>query len=73
MNLRFYIQDLNFVVYMSRHADQLILDFHSFGVHAWNKDKNMKWEFQCIPTNMTELLYPCNAEDVLNQLKQMKI
>ena len=58
---------------MPRHADQLILDFHSFGVHAWNKDKNMKWEFQCIPTNMTELLYPCNAEDVLNQLKQMKI
>ena len=59
----------NYVVYMSRHANEMILDLDNFVLHPWNENISIKQESLCIPSDMTEFLYSSNTDGVTQSIK----
>ena len=72
MNLKFHSQRSNYVAYMSRHTNQMILDLDYSALHSRNEDTSIEWEPQCIASGFTELWHLSSSNDVTESIETDK-
>ena len=58
-NFKFHLERSNYVAYIFKHADQLIMDLQSSLLHGWH-DGKFQWTDEYFPTDITDALL--NAE-----------
>ena len=62
MNLRYHSQRSNYVDYMSKHANHIMLSLERPYLDGWKENMNMVRETECIPGNVSQLLFPNGSE-----------
>ena len=62
MNLRYHSQRSNYVAYMSKHANHIMQSLECPSLHGWNENMTMVWETECIPGNVSQLLFSNGSE-----------
>ncbi len=63
-NLQYHIMRSNYVSYIFRHADQLILDVMDPASHGWDSDRKVIWSDECYPQNVAEFLLDGDANAI---------
>ena len=47
---------------MSKHANHIMLSLERPSLHGWNENMTMVWETECIPGNVSQLLFANGSE-----------
>ena len=55
-NLKYHIIRSNYVAYMFRHANQLVLDTEKAENHGWDEEGEVCWSDECYPEEVSDFL-----------------
>ena len=55
-NLKYHIARSNYVAYIFRHANQLVLDIEKAENHGWNEEGKVCWSDECYPEEVSDFL-----------------
>ena len=61
--MRYHILRANYVAYLFRHADQLMLGLESAEKHGWDANGNVVWSESCYPDDISDLLQHEETDD----------
>ena len=55
-NLKYHIIQSNYVAYIFRHANQLVLDIEKAENHRWDEEGKICWSDECYPEEVSDFL-----------------
>ena len=55
-NLKYHIIRSNYVAYIFRHANQLVLDIEKAENHGWDEEGKVCWSNECYPEEVSDFL-----------------